>query len=56
MDRPQIMVFTNTLPAFELMSMDRWRIHFMQSDRSLVERTPAQLALGEQFPDMVTEP
>ena len=44
MDRPQIMVFTNSLPVFELMSMDRWRIHVMQEDKSLIERTPLDLA------------
>ncbi|MDC0525367.1 hypothetical protein OAO87_00115 [bacterium] len=44
MDRPQIMVFTNSLPVFELMSMDRWRIHVMQQDKSLIERSPLDLA------------
>ena len=28
----------------ELMSMDRWRIHVMQEDKSLIERTPIDLA------------
>lgn len=42
MDRPQIMVFTNMLPAFEFMSMDRWRIHVMSEDRSLTEYTAEQ--------------
>jgi len=37
MDRPQIMVFTNMLPAFEFMSLDRWRIWVMQDDKSLIE-------------------
>ena len=39
MDRPQIFVFTNMLPAFEFMSLDRWRIHVMQPDKSLIEIT-----------------
>ena len=54
MDRPQIMVFTNTLPAFDLMSKDRWRIHEMQPGMSLIEFTPDEIqrrALVDQFPD-----
>lgn len=31
-DRPRIVVFTNTLPVFKLMSMDRWRIHTVKND------------------------
>ena len=55
MDRPQVMVFTNTLPVFELMSMDRWRIHVMQPDKTMVERSPSQMMLADQFPDMLDE-
>lgn len=29
MDRPNIIVFTNTLPAFEFMSADRWEVYEM---------------------------
>lgn len=46
MDRPQILVFTNSLPAFELMSRDRWRVYVMQKDRTAVEysvRTPQDI-------------
>jgi len=43
MDRPQIFVFTNSLPAFDLMSKDRWRIHVMQADKSLIETNPENL-------------
>lgn len=43
MDRPQIMVYTNMLPAFEFMSMDRWRIHIMQEDKSMKEYTPQEV-------------
>lgn len=32
-DRPQVMVFTNSLPQFELMSKDRWRIYQIQDYR-----------------------
>jgi len=35
MDRPQIIVFTNTLPEWSLMSIDRWEAYEMQEDYSL---------------------
>lgn len=35
MDRPQIVVFTNVLPAFEFMSADRWVVYKMETDFSL---------------------
>jgi len=35
MDRPQVIVFTNTMPILELLSADRWEIYEMQSDKSL---------------------
>lgn len=38
MNRPHIVVFTNTLPCFSLMSMDRWRVFEMQEDKTLKER------------------
>jgi hypothetical protein len=34
-DRPQLIVFTNVLPDFELLSKDRWEIWQMDSDRAL---------------------
>lgn len=34
-DRPQIFVFTNTLPEFSLMSRDRWRVMEVTPDRDL---------------------
>lgn len=43
MDRPQIFVFTNTLPAFEFMSLDRWRIHVMFPDKHMEEKTVDQI-------------
>jgi len=36
-DRPRIFVFTNTLPQFSLMSLDRWRVFEMKSDFVLSE-------------------
>ena len=47
-DRPQIIVFTNNLPVFELMTKDRWVVWVMQADRSVVKYTPDQLALMEK--------
>lgn len=38
-DRPQVIVFTNVLPDFTLMSPDRWEVWCMQSDHS-VQRMP----------------
>jgi len=35
MDRPQVIVFTNTMPILSLLSTDRWEIYEMQSDKSL---------------------
>lgn len=37
-DRPQIFVFTNVLPDFELMSKDRWQVYQIE-DRDLVNIT-----------------
>lgn len=37
MDRPQIVVFTNVLPEWTMMSQDRWTVFAMQADRSLRE-------------------
>lgn len=34
-DRPQIIVFTNTIPDWEMMSMDRWDFWVMQQDMTL---------------------
>lgn len=38
-DRPQVIVFTNVLPAFELMSKDRWCVYEMCDDYSLNKRS-----------------
>lgn len=35
-DRPRIFVFTNTLPKFNLMSEDRWRVWSIDSNHELV--------------------
>lgn len=39
-DRPQIFVFTNTLPKFELMSKDRWIIWEIGKDHNYKVKTP----------------
>ena len=36
MSRPQIFIFTNVLPDFSLMSMDRWRVWTMRQDKSMI--------------------
>lgn len=43
MDRPVVVVFTNMLPAFELMSLDRWRVHVMTPDLDCVETPISEL-------------
>lgn len=35
-DRPQILVFSNALPVFDLLTPDRWKIYEMQSDYSMI--------------------
>lgn len=35
-DRPQIVVFTNSLPEFTLMSLDRWKVYKVCEDKSVV--------------------
>lgn len=35
MDRPQVIVFTNTLPKWELMSRDRWEVYEMGENNTL---------------------
>lgn len=37
MDRPQILVFTNTMPTWGYMSLDRWRVYCMDESYSLTE-------------------
>lgn len=34
-DRPQILVFTNTLPDFSLLSLDRWQVYFVTDECEL---------------------
>jgi len=41
-DRPQVIVFTNDLPDFELMSPDRWEIYEMK-DKKLVQWTQDEI-------------
>jgi hypothetical protein len=36
-DRPQVFVFTNTLPAFHLLSRDRWKLWEVNASKELVE-------------------
>lgn len=38
MPRPQVIVFTNTLPQFDLMSTDRWVIFEMTKDKALIKK------------------
>ena len=45
-DRPQVVVFTNTLPELSLMSMDRWRIYEMQPDRRTMVLKPTASFAG----------
>ena len=35
-DRPRIYVFTNTLPKFNLMSKDRWKVWTIDNDKELI--------------------
>lgn len=56
MDRPQVIVFTNTYPDWLLMSADRWEVWDMQPDKSLL---PHNRAMGEptgEFPHDPPEP
>ena len=46
--RPNIVVYTNSLPVFELMSADRWKVLVMQPDKSLREYTISELAALEE--------
>ena len=40
--RPRIIVFTNCLPEFELMSTDRWNVHDVVEGFDLLQRTDIQ--------------
>lgn len=40
-DRPQVIVFTNKLPAWEFMSKDRWTVYVMKPDKTMVQ-TPIE--------------
>lgn len=40
MDRPQVIVFTNKEPCWEYMSLDRWEIWIMGSDKALSTKKP----------------
>lgn len=42
MDRPQVVVFTNTLPAWEFMSIDRWSCWKMSTNYSLISFAPGE--------------
>lgn len=42
-DRPNLFIFTNTLPNFELMSNDRWRIFEVNEDYELMDHTEIYL-------------
>lgn len=38
MDRPQVVVFSNTEPDYDFMSMDRWQVWFMTQDKRLAAK------------------
>lgn len=38
MSRPNIIVFSNAEPVWDLMSLDRWRCFIMQDDKTLIEK------------------
>jgi len=46
-DRPQVIVFTNVLPAWEFMSTDRWVVYCMNPDHTMTKRTIAELKASE---------
>ena len=50
MDRPQVIVFTNTYPDWMLMTADRWEVWDMQEDKSLLRHDRAMGENPEQFP------
>lgn len=52
-DRPQVIVFTNTLPDFSLLTPDRWIIWQIQDNKSLKDITK-QIA-NDYYPEMLTE-
>ena len=53
MDRPQIIVFTNTYPDWLLMTADRWEVWDMQADKSLTKHGFAANADMPQFDPVV---
>ena len=42
-NRPQIFVFTNTIPLMEFMSADRWRLWTINDEHELIEYVPCGL-------------
>jgi hypothetical protein len=49
MDRPQVIVFTNTYPDWLLMSADRWEVWDMQEDKSLLKHDRPMGENPEEF-------
>lgn len=49
MDRPQVIVFTNTYPDCLLTSADRWEVWDMQQDKSLRKHVHDRTAPGRHF-------
>lgn len=45
MDRPQVIVFTNILPDWRFMSLDRWEVYTMGDDKSLTRYDVPVLAI-----------
>ena len=54
-DRPAIIVFTNRMPVFSLLSKDRWEIHEMQPDFTLKHLTIAQAKAVQKNHDKVAK-
>jgi len=46
-DRPRIFVFTNTLPNFDLMSMDRWNVWSINVDYELIPYSQDTLLISD---------
>lgn len=47
-DRPQVIVFTNVLPDFGVLSMNRWKIWMMDEDHRIVDMTQASISAWKE--------
>jgi len=48
--RPNIIVLTNVLPDFRMLSIDRWKLWEMQPDHTVVSKSPAEYKRDEFSP------